>query len=145
MTREPDLLQIGEVADRVGLSLRTVRYYEELGLLSPTGRTQGGFRLYSDEDVERLRVLKGMKPLGLSLEEVRELMELFDRTADIEELGPDDLDGVVEGLDRYARLGDERVEKLEQHLAEARRLRAHIRAELRRSASRAERLIDARR
>ena len=145
MTREPDLLQIGEVADRVGLSLRTVRYYEELGLLSPTGRTQGGFRLYSDEDVERLRVLKGMKPLGLSLEEVRELMELFDRTADIEELGPDDLDGVVEGLDRYARLGDERVEKLEQHLAEARRLRAHIRAELRRSASRAERLIAARR
>ena len=144
MTREPDLLQIGEVAERVGLSLRTVRYYEEVGLLSPTGRTQGGFRLYSDEDVERLRVLKGMKPLGLSLEEVRELMELFDRTAD-SELGPNDLDAAAEGLERYAGVADERVEKLEQHLGEARRLRARIRAELRRTASRAERLADVRR
>ena len=43
--------QIGEVAERTGLSLRTIRYYEEVGLLSPSGRTAGGFRLYADSDV----------------------------------------------------------------------------------------------
>ncbi|MGI8480002.1 MAG: MerR family DNA-binding transcriptional regulator [Gaiellaceae bacterium] len=53
------LLKIGEVADRVGLSLRTIRYYEEVGLLEPTGRSPGGFRLYSEDQVTRLATLKG--------------------------------------------------------------------------------------
>ena len=54
------LLQIGEVADRVGLSLRTVRYYEEQGLLTPASRTSGGFRLYSEAQVDRLALIKQM-------------------------------------------------------------------------------------
>jgi MerR family transcriptional regulator, copper efflux regulator len=69
---------IGEVADRLGLSLRTIRHYDEVGLVVPSGRTAGGFRLYTDEDVERLALIKRMKPLGFSLDEMRDLLEIRD-------------------------------------------------------------------
>jgi DNA-binding transcriptional MerR regulator len=71
-------MQIGEVAERIGLSLRTIRYYEEVGLAVPSARSEGGFRLYVEDDVERLRVIMQMKPLGFSLEEMRELLALLD-------------------------------------------------------------------
>ena len=71
-------MQIGEVAERTGLSLRTIRYYEEVGLAVPSARSDGGFRLYAEDDVERLRVVMQMKPLGFSLEEMRELLALLD-------------------------------------------------------------------
>lgn len=72
------LLQIGQVAQRTGLSLRTIRFYEENGLVPPTGRTGGGFRLYGEDAVARLEVIKRMKPLGFSLEDMRELLLLLD-------------------------------------------------------------------
>lgn len=72
------MFQIGEVALRVTLSLRTVRYYEEAGLLMPTGRTVGGFRLYDHNAIERLLLIKKMKPLGFTLEEMRSLLTLRD-------------------------------------------------------------------
>ena len=81
LTRMPttdEMLQIGEVADRVALSLRTVRYYEEMGLLTPAQRTDGGFRLYTDEQVERLELIKQMKPLGFSVQEMRDLLDARD-------------------------------------------------------------------
>jgi DNA-binding transcriptional MerR regulator len=71
------LVQIGQVAERTGLSLRTIRFYEENGLVVPTTRTDGGFRLYSDGDVARLEVIKEMKPLGFTLEEMQELLTLL--------------------------------------------------------------------
>ncbi len=71
------LLQIGQVADRTGLSLRTIRFYEENGLVRPTSRTQGGFRLYGEDDVARLEVITRMKPLGFSIEEMQELLTLL--------------------------------------------------------------------
>ena len=73
------MYQIGEVAERVGLSLRTVRYYEEVGLLSPAARTQGHFRLFSEHDVERLLIIMQMKPSGFTLEEMREQLEIRER------------------------------------------------------------------
>jgi DNA-binding transcriptional MerR regulator len=73
------LMQIGEVAERTGLSLRTIRYYEEVGLVVPSTRSQGGFRLYTEEDVDRLQVIKRMKPLDFSLDQMRELLEIVDR------------------------------------------------------------------
>ena len=56
-----DLVQIGVLAERVGLSLRTVRYYEEIGLLEPAARTTGGFRLYAPEQEKRQVLLEQVK------------------------------------------------------------------------------------
>jgi MerR family copper efflux transcriptional regulator len=76
-TPRGDLVQIGQVAERTGLSLRTIRFYEENGLVVPTARSEGGFRLYSEADVARLQVVKRMKPLGFTLEEMQELLALL--------------------------------------------------------------------
>jgi DNA-binding transcriptional MerR regulator len=72
------LIPIGRVAEAVGLSLRTIRYYEEIGLVTPSGRTAGGFRLYNADDVARLLLIKRMKPLGYPLEEMARLLHLID-------------------------------------------------------------------
>ncbi len=74
-------LHIGEVAERVGLSLRTVRYYEEQGLFAPAGRTDGGFRLYTEAEVDRLLLIKQMKPLGFTVQQMRELLAAHDALA----------------------------------------------------------------
>lgn len=75
-------VQIGEVVARTGLSHRTLRYYEEMGLLTPSSRTDGGFRLYDDADIERLLLIKPMKPLGFSIEEMRLLVDALDVLGD---------------------------------------------------------------
>jgi MerR family transcriptional regulator, copper efflux regulator len=116
------LFQIGEVADRVGLSLRTIRYYEEVGLVAPASRTAGGFRLYSEANVGRLAILKGMKPLGFSLSEVRELMSLLDRTAGAEEFLAKEIAEVVERLNDFSTKAADRVESLAGYLREAKKL-----------------------
>ena len=67
-------MQIGEIAQRTDLSLRTLRHYDEVGLLRPSGRSDGGFRLYTEEDLERLQIIRRMKPLGFTLEEMVEVM-----------------------------------------------------------------------
>ncbi len=74
-------MQIGDVADRTGLSLRSVRHYEDVGLLPEAERSPGGFRLYTEAAVERLLVIKRMKPLEFSLEEMRELLDGIDELA----------------------------------------------------------------
>lgn len=71
-------MQIGEVAQQTGLSLRTIRYYEEMGLAVPSARSVGGFRLYAAGDVARLQLIKRMKPLDFSLEDTKELLDLLD-------------------------------------------------------------------
>lgn len=74
-------MRIGEVAERTSLSLRTLRHYEDMGLVEPSGRTDGGFRLYTEKDVERLLIIRRMKPLGYSLDEMRDLLALVDALA----------------------------------------------------------------
>lgn len=75
---QPDAiyLLIGEAAERTGLTQRTIRYYEELGLLSPPGRTQGDFRLYSQSDLRRLQDVSRLKTLlGFSLAEIKKILD----------------------------------------------------------------------
>jgi DNA-binding transcriptional MerR regulator len=67
-------MQIGEVAARTELSLRSLRHWEEVGLLQPSGRTEGGFRLYTELDVEKILVIRRMKPLGFPLEQMSATM-----------------------------------------------------------------------
>ncbi len=71
------VMHIGELAERTGLSLRTIRHYDDVGLLPAAARTEGGFRVFSGADVERLGVIKAMKPLGFSLEEMAEILALL--------------------------------------------------------------------
>ena len=69
-------LQIGEVAERTGVTQRTLRFYEEKGLLKPPGRMEGGFRLYSEDDVRRVEQIKRLQTLlGFTLAEIKEMVE----------------------------------------------------------------------
>lgn len=74
--------RIGEVAGRIGLSLRSIRYYEEAGLVTPSARTSGGFRMYSEMDVQRLLYIMQMKPLDFPLEAMREVLVDLDALRD---------------------------------------------------------------
>ena len=81
MTETPatGYLQIGEAAERAQLTQRTLRYYEEKGLLAPPTRMEGGFRLYSPEDIERIDRIRQMKDLlGFSLAEIKDMIEADD-------------------------------------------------------------------
>lgn len=73
-----DTMQIGELAERTGMSIRTLRHYDEIGLLRPSARSEGGFRLYTLDDESRLLLIRRMKPLGYSLEQMRELLAVVD-------------------------------------------------------------------
>lgn len=78
-SRPERFLQIGEAAERASLTQRTLRYYEEKGLLSPPTRMDGGFRLYSPDDIERIDRIKQLKELlGFSLAEIKEMLEAED-------------------------------------------------------------------
>jgi len=121
----PELHQIGAVAKAVGLSLRTIRYYGEMEVAPPSGRTSGGFRLYTDEDIERLRLVKQMKPLDFTLEEMRDLLETLDGVAD----GGADADEVHERLAMYAAAADARCKQLRDQLAAAEGIAARLRRE----------------
>ena len=73
-------LRIQEVAAEIGLTPRSIRYYEEIGLLAPPARSEGDYRLYDSDDVERLRYIKGLRDdAGFSLAEIAQLLE--DETA----------------------------------------------------------------
>jgi MerR family transcriptional regulator, repressor of the yfmOP operon len=72
----PRLVRIQEVASELGLTTRSIRYYEEIGLLSPAARSDGAYRLYDASDVERLRFIKGLRDdAGFSLAEISQLLE----------------------------------------------------------------------
>ena len=120
-TRRPvgTLRQIGEVVDTVGLSLRTVRFYEEAGLVIPVARTAGGFRLYDDESIARLRLIMQMKPLGFTLDEMRLLIEARERL----DASPEDdalRADLLGRLEMFAVAAREKCIALEEQLAVAR-------------------------
>lgn len=122
-------MQIGEVADRTGLSLRTIRYYEEVGLVTPSTRTSGGFRLYSEADVARLLLVRRMKPLEFSLEEMRRVLVVLDG---LEVAGPDERDGLVEQLVGHRQAADRRVAVLREQVEVAEGFAQDLRREINR-------------
>lgn len=70
------MYKIGEVGKRARVTLRTIRYYEELGLIGPTVRTKGGFRLYTQKSIERLRFIQGLRLLDFPLSKIRQLFRI---------------------------------------------------------------------
>jgi DNA-binding transcriptional MerR regulator len=82
--RDVSLFRIGEAASRAGVTTRTLRYYQELGLLHPSGATPGGNRLYTSDDVERLRrILELRDVMGFDLERIRLFLGSEDRLAEL--------------------------------------------------------------
>jgi MerR family transcriptional regulator, thiopeptide resistance regulator len=68
-------LKVGDLAKQTAVSVRTLHYYDEIGLLSPSGRTETGYRLYATEDIIRLQQIVSLRQIGFSLEEIRECLE----------------------------------------------------------------------
>lgn len=122
MATTVDGLRIGELAQRLGLTERTIRYYEELGLLDPVKRLEGGQRVYSDDDVRRLRFVQRLKTLGLSLQEMFELERLYRRHRSNREVLP----RLIELLDTHLGKTDERVSELLSLRDEIRSYREHV-------------------
>ncbi|MEW2634395.1 MerR family transcriptional regulator [Streptomyces sp. NPDC048389] len=111
-------MQIGEVAERTGLSLRTIRHDEQVGLAAPSARSKGGFRLYTEAHTERLTAIGRMKPLGFFLEETRELLDITDKLKATDTTGKE-RESLRERLESYRRVVDARCETLRARLETA--------------------------
>ena len=119
--------QIGEVAEAVGLSLRTIRHWDEVDLVPPSGRSAGGFRLYTDDDIDRLRLAKSLKPLDLSLDEMRDLLTTCDQLR--AKPTKTQRKALLERLAMFSAVADERCERLREQLASVEELADMLRAE----------------
>lgn len=112
-------MRIGDVAHQLGLNPKTIRYYEDIGVLPPAERTDAGHRVYGDEDVERLGFIRAAQRLGFSLDEIREILGFRDRS-------DRPCAYVIDVLDR-------RVDELADRIAEMQDLRRTL-VDLRRNA-----------
>ncbi|MGP4030306.1 MerR family transcriptional regulator [Actinomadura sp. 3N407] len=121
-------MQIGEVAERTGLSLRTIRYYEEVGLVTPSARTRGGFRVYSEADAARLELVKRMKSLEFTLEETRLLCTVLSDLA--AEPAPQERRELVDRLSTWCQEIDWRCALLRERLQIAEGLVTNLDREL---------------
>jgi len=72
------MLRIGELAARAGFTAKTLRYYEDIGVIRPDGRSGSGYRLYEDAAIERLRFVRRARGLGLRLEDIARILEIGD-------------------------------------------------------------------
>lgn len=77
--KDDKLMKIGELAKKSGLSIRAIRYYEEIGILQPAARSEGNYRLYDQNALRLLNTVKRMKLLGLSLDVILNLKEIYTR------------------------------------------------------------------
>jgi MerR family transcriptional regulator, repressor of the yfmOP operon len=114
--------RIGEVAAQVGVTERTIRYYEERGLLESVKRLDGGQRVYTDDDVRRLKFILKLKVLGLSLAEMQELETLYGRHRTNAKVLP----RLIELLDSHLATTKERMGELTALRDEIRSYREHV-------------------
>jgi DNA-binding transcriptional MerR regulator len=98
--------QIGELANDLGVTTRTLRLYEQLGLIDPPQRTEGGIRFYDKEDIRRIKFVLKVKELGLSLKQMQELAEIYHQTKMPDKIMPrliEILDGHTDAIHRKIR------------------------------------------
>ena len=116
-----ELMHIGVVAERTGLSQRTLRHYDDIGLVSPSQRSEGGFRQYTESDLQRLLLIRRMKPLEFTLQQMQDLLDLTDAVlsgevtdADLERLREVEAEAAQRRADltRKVEMADEFLERL---------------------------------
>jgi DNA-binding transcriptional MerR regulator len=107
-------MRIGQLAGEVGVNPKTIRYYESIGLLPEPDRTDAGYRVYDEEDLDRLAFIRRAQQLGLSLDEIGEIL------------------GLREGGDRpcgyVLEVADARLDELDRRIAQMQRAREELRA-----------------
>jgi MerR family transcriptional regulator, repressor of the yfmOP operon len=120
---------IEQVATNLGLTKRTLRYYEEVGLLPPTGRTEGNYRRYSEEDIERIKQIKELRDLlGFSLADIRQLLQA-EEERDLIKLAyrqETDADGKITQLDRADEVIREQLQLIEQKISGLEQMRSTL-------------------
>ncbi|GAA3645057.1 MerR family transcriptional regulator [Lentzea roselyniae] len=112
-------MQVGEVVARTQLSQRTIRHYDEVGLVVPSARSQGGFRLYTESDVARLMVIRRMKPLGFTLEQMQELLAATDRLDSDEPVDDSERQALTATLREFEHAAQQRCDELRTQLGRA--------------------------
>ncbi len=112
-----DGMRIGELATRFGLNPKTIRYYEEIGLLPRAERSDSGYRLYDEHEVERLGFIRRAKTLGLSLDEIRDILT-------VQAEGELPCEQVLDLIDMKIRAIDQRIADLVAFRTELATLRA---------------------
>ena len=124
---------IEQVATRTGLTKRTLRYYEEVGLLPPTGRTEGNYRLYSEDDVQHLERIKKLRDLlGFSLADIREILDAEDERGQIKVAYRQETEAAakVAQLDRADELIQRQLHLIKQKIDGLEQMRASLLAKL---------------
>lgn len=116
-------MQIGVVAERTDMSIPTLRHYDEVGLVTPSARSEGGFRLYTEEDVQRILVIRRMKPLEFTLAEMGELLKSLDTLND-SSAAADEVDAARAVLVNFHTRALEATERLQKRLSYATELTA---------------------
>ena len=108
-SQEP-LIQIGKLAKQLGITTRTIRYYEEIGLMGQTNRSSGGARNYNQDEVLRIKFILKLKELGISLKEMHSIAEIFDaHDQDFDKIIP----RLLEIFDQYIAKVDEKITTLD--------------------------------
>jgi DNA-binding transcriptional MerR regulator len=112
-------MRIGELADQAGVTPRTIRYYEDLGLLGPCEREGHGFRYYSEAELTRLQKIDALKQLGLTLDEIAEVIPLY----------CEDPTGLL-GKRRVLELLEEQLSETDEKIEALQRFRSDIQANI---------------
>ncbi len=105
-----DYFQIGDLAKAVGVTTRTIRLYEQMGLTAPPQRTEGGIRVYTKPDIKRLKFVLKLKELGLTLQEMQELAQMYKEKQEVPETI---MPRLIELLDFHMNSIKEKVQRLQ--------------------------------
>lgn len=101
-------ISIGDLAKTIGITTRTLRYYEEVGIMSPPRRLEGGVRAYTASEVRKLKLILKLKELGLSIKEMQELDAAYAEARETDKIIP----RLIEMLDFHINKLDEKMSKL---------------------------------